>query len=101
MTLLGVVDKLTHRIESHQNAEVPTDSVPEVRTGNQELDGLSDDFAELENIDYTLKKVLSDVEFDIKTMVDRWKHRMVCSFPSPPSPNFLYALNVGMNEANN
>jgi hypothetical protein len=81
MTLLGVVDNLIHRIESHQNADLPADdSVPlKVRTGNQELDELSDDFAELENLDYTLEEGLSGVEGDVKILVDRWKYRMVRS----------------------
>jgi hypothetical protein len=56
MTLLGVVDNLIHRIESHQNTDQPSeDSDIKVRTGNPELDEMSDDFAELENLDYTLK----------------------------------------------
>jgi len=78
MTLLGVVDNLINRIESHQSAENSEDSVLGVRTGNQKLDELSDDFAELENLDYTLKEGLGGVENDIKILVDRWKDRMVC-----------------------
>jgi len=91
MTLLGVVDNLINRIESHQNPETPDDSVLEVRTGNQELDELSDDFAELENLDYTLKEGLGGVENDIKILVDRWKDRMVC--PSTPSSSSVITTN--------
>jgi len=83
MTLLGVVDKLTHRIESHQNAELPAEAVLEDGTGNHELDELIDDFAELENVDETLKKGLNGVELDIKTMVDRWTGVMVCHLVLP------------------
>jgi hypothetical protein len=78
MTLLGAVDNLIHRIESRQHGEVPEDSILEAKTGIQELDELSDDFAELENLDYTLKEGLGGVEGDIKILVDRWKDRMVC-----------------------
>jgi hypothetical protein len=78
MTLLGAVDVLIHRIESRQHGELPEDSILEAKTGIQELDELSDDFAELENLDYTLKEGLGGVEGDIKILVDRWKDRMVC-----------------------
>lgn len=98
MTLLGVVDKLTHRIESHQNAELPAEAVLEDRTGNHELDELSDDFAELENVDETLKKGLNGVENDIKIMVDRWTSVMVCHLVLPNfyshCHNFLFLNDV-------
>jgi hypothetical protein len=76
MTLLGAVDNLIHRVESRQHGELPEDSVLDAKTGIQELDELSDDFAELENLDYTLKEGLGGVEGDMKILVDRWKDRM-------------------------
>ena len=88
MTLLGAVDNLIHRIESRQHGELPEDSILEAKTGIQELDELSDDFAELENLDYTLKEGLGGVEGDIKILVDRWKDRMLC--PSYSSFFFFF-----------
>jgi hypothetical protein len=90
MTLLGVVDNLIHRIESHQNAEIPEDSVLEVRTGNQELDESSDDLAELENLEYTLKEGLGGVENDFKVLVNRWTYRMVCFLPPFPTSSSIH-----------
>jgi hypothetical protein len=102
MTLLGAVDNLIHRIESRQHGELPEDSILEAKTGIQELDGLSDDFAELENLDYTLKEGLGGVENDFKILVDRLTDRMVrCSPPFflllvPRLPLSLYVfLNTG------
>jgi hypothetical protein len=102
MTLLGVVDNLIHRVESHQNAELPETSVLEAKTGIPELDELSDDLAELENLDYTLKEGLGGVQNDFKILVDRLTDRMVrCSPPFflllvPRLPLSLYVfLNTG------
>jgi hypothetical protein len=82
MTLLGVVDNLIHRIESRQHGELPEDSILEAKTGIQELDELSDEFAEMENLEYTLKEGLGGVENDFKVLVDRLADRMVsCSPP--------------------
>jgi len=82
MTLLGVVDNLIHRIESRQHGEIPEDSVVELKTGIQELDESSDDLAELENLDYTLKQELGGVEQDFKVLMERLADRMVRFFPS-------------------
>lgn len=93
MTLLGVVDNLIHRIESHhhdnlneadQGIPVP---VERASSGNPDLEELNDDLAKLENLDYTLKHGFSGVEGDIKILVDRWKDRMVC-------PSLFYPLSV-------
>ena len=92
MTLLGAVDNLIHRIESRQHGELPEDSILEAKTGIQELDELSDDFAELENLDYTLKEGLGGVEGDMKILVDRWKDRMVCSSTLNPSSSMTIGI---------
>jgi hypothetical protein len=89
MTLLGAVDNLIHRIESRQHGELPEDSILEAKTGIQELDGLSDDFAELENLDYTLKEGLGGVENDFKILVDRLTDRMVRCYVVPLLSFFL------------
>jgi hypothetical protein len=83
MTLLGVVDNLIHRIEAHQHEDPDIDDSPlDIRSGsgNVELDEASDDFAETENLEYTIKKGLELVKGDMEIFADRMKYRLV----SPP-----------------
>jgi hypothetical protein len=57
MTLLGVVDNLNHRIESLDSSSSNDQEGIEERgsgdTGNPEVDGLSNQLAEIENVDDT------------------------------------------------
>lgn len=80
MTLLGVVDNLIHRIEAHQHEDLDIDDAPlDIRSGSGkvELDEVSDDFAETENLEYSIKKGLELVKSDMEIFADRMKYRLV------------------------
>ena len=85
MTLLGVVDNLNHRIEGHQHLE-STNEESESRplneadfsSGNEQVDEVSIDLAELENVDYTLRETLGGLKKDMDSMQTGWKANLVC-----------------------
>ena len=84
MTLLGVVDNLNHRIESLDAHPPPTDSdsMNEERgiTGDPEVDGLSSQLAEIENVDYTLEKTLTSMKIDLERIQAGWRGTLVRFF---------------------
>jgi hypothetical protein len=89
MTLLGVVDNLNHRIESLDSSSSNDQEGIEERgsgdTGNPEVDGLSNQLAEIENVDYTLEKTLTSMKIDLERIQAGWRGTLVCPsyiFPS-------------------
>jgi len=81
MTLLGVVDNLNHRIESLDAHPPPTDSDSTEEqgiTGDAEVDGLSSQLAEIENVDYTLEKTLTSMKIDLERIQAGWRGTLVC-----------------------
>lgn len=86
MTLLGVVDNLNHRIESLDAHPPPTDSDSTEDggiTGDPEVDGLSSQLAEIENVDYTLEKTLTSMKIDLERIQAGWRGTLVSSLLSP------------------
>jgi len=80
MTLLGVVDNLNHRIESLDAHPPPTDSDSTEDggiTGDPEVDGLSSQLAEIENVDYTLEKTLTSMKIDLERIQAGWRGTLV------------------------
>jgi hypothetical protein len=95
MTLLGVVDNLNHRIESLDSSSSNDQEGIEERgsgdTGNPEVDGLSNQLAEIENVDYTLEKTLTSMKIDLERIQAGWRGTLV-RVPNIHSPYYILNL---------
>ena len=47
-------------------------------TGDPEVDGLSSQLAEIENVDYTLEKTLTSMKIDLERIQAGWRGTLVC-----------------------